>query len=235
MGDRAWWKAKLHQGGSPFENVEGEAPPDYWNIFGGWNSVFKEIVRKEQPREIIEVGSWLGRSAIEMSSQQKALGIPDAVTVCVDTWTGYPQWREWKDAPEPWKSYLFRSLRLKNGFSQMYETFARAVVHHGIQDIVVPFPATSVQAWEWMKVEKVCPDLVYIDGDHSELQTYQDITNFFELVRPGGLLVGDDYEDPTWAGVTNAVNRFKSERGLPVEFFQDDNRKYRRYWMLRKP
>jgi len=234
MGDRNWWKATLHQGKNPFDGLEGEKPPGYWQSVGGWNSVFRDVVQSEKPREIVEVGTWIGRSAVEMSSIQRKLGIDESVTVCVDTWLGYPDWREWEGDRVIWKHQFFESLRIENGFPRLYDTFAKAIVFHELEEFIVPFPATSTQAYKWMKARDVRPDLIYIDGDHSEIQTYEDMKNYYDLLPSGKLMFGDDYDDPTWGGVTRAVDRFVKDRGIVVDFFKDDNRKYKRYWMIRK-
>ena len=46
-------------------------------------------------------------------------------------------------------------------------------------------------------------DWVYIDGDHSYKEVKKDIKNYLPLVKPGGLLCGDDWQLPS---VQRAVN-----------------------------
>ena len=46
-------------------------------------------------------------------------------------------------------------------------------------------------------------DLLFIDGDHSFEQVSKDILNFYDKVKIGGVISGDDYH-PVW-GVFNAV------------------------------
>ena len=49
-------------------------------------------------------------------------------------------------------------------------------------------------------------DLLLIDGDHSFEGVSQDYANFGGLVRPDGLILIDDYENPSWPGVTRFVD-----------------------------
>ena len=63
-------------------------------------------------------------------------------------------------------------------------------------------------------------DCIYIDGDHSYEACIKDLNNAKEIVKPGGLIIGDDYgwPDAKWQkkGVTKAVNEFllKTDFGI---------------------
>lgn len=52
---------------------------------------------------------------------------------------------------------------------------------------------TSDFAYELLK--GVSLDFVYIDGNHHNPQVTKDINNYWNLVRPGGILCGHDYYD----------------------------------------
>jgi len=55
-----------------------------------WNSelpIFEELIKRNEPKRIIEVGSWLGGSAIRMAQICRDLGY-DAKIICIDTWLG---------------------------------------------------------------------------------------------------------------------------------------------------
>jgi len=55
-------------------------------------------------------------------------------------------------------------------------------------------------------------DWIYIDGDHSYEATLKDLNNAFNVVKKGGMILGDDYKWPNakWSkpGTTKAVNEF---------------------------
>jgi hypothetical protein len=57
---------------------------------------------------------------------------------------------------------------------------------------------------------------VYIDAAHGEYEVYGDLIHYWPLVRPGGIMFGDDYYT-TWCGVIKAVNRFAFEQSLALE------------------
>ena len=50
-------------------------------------------------------------------------------------------------------------------------------------------------------------DLVFVDGSHEPHQIEKDIINYTKIIRYGGVLIGDDYNDFTGAGIKVVVNR----------------------------
>jgi hypothetical protein len=62
-------------------------------------------------------------------------------------------------------------------------------------------------------------DWVYIDADHSYEGVKRDLEAYFPLVKPGGILAGDDYgQKDSWygLGVAEAVDEF-AERGFALK------------------
>jgi hypothetical protein len=64
-------------------------------------------------------------------------------------------------------------------------------------------------------------DSAYIDGDHTYQAVKTDLENFWALVKPGGVLAGDDYGVKGWwnDGVTQAVDEFVAAHDAAVEHF----------------
>lgn len=58
-------------------------------------------------------------------------------------------------------------------------------------------------------------DFVFIDGDHSEEGAYRDFSNFYPLVKRGGIFAGHDIHLPA---VKNALQKFLKEDVLKVVF-----------------
>lgn len=83
---------------------------------------------------------------------------------------------------------------------------------------------------EWFKkYNDVELDWIYIDGDHSYEGCLRDLENALKIVKPGGLILGDDYGWPPlkpgvnkWAkaGVTKAVNEFINTNNLTKHMFR---------------
>ena len=76
---------------------------------------------------------------------------------------------------------------------------------------------------EWFEKHKdVELDWIYIDGDHSYEGCLRDLENALQVVKPGGLILGDDYGWPNakWfkPGVTKAVDEFINKHELTKMF-----------------
>jgi predicted O-methyltransferase YrrM len=59
--------------------------------------------------------------------------------------------------------------------------------------------------------EEECLDFVFIDGDHSEESSFRDFTNFYPLIKSGGVFAGHDIG---LAAVSNSLKRFFSKEQL---------------------
>lgn len=179
-------------GGNIYEGIKSSGIQEV----PGWNSrkpVFSELIREVKPTTIIEVGTWLGASALHMALHCQKANLQTKIW-CVDTWLG---------AEEFWYSNLDdRDLRLKNGYPQVYCNFLSNVVQHGRQDTIVPVPCTSVIAARVLASRGLVADLIYIDGSHHHDDVVADIRAYLPLLRAGGIMFGDDYE---WNGVKLAV------------------------------
>jgi len=121
---------------SPYDDFD---PRKYPVDFQGWGSdapLLGESIQLVRPQRICEVGSWKGRSAINMANAAKALGLHTEI-VCVDTWLGSPE--HWLRQEPEWYS----SLAIRHGMPQLYYTFLANVVRAGVSDVITPFPNTS--------------------------------------------------------------------------------------------
>ena len=177
---------------------EGIQPSGVANV-QGWNSdqpLFKELIEKTRPTVIIEVGTWLGASAIHMAKICRELGLQTTI-YCVDTWLG---------AEEFWTSKAHteeRDLRQKNGYPQVYFDFLANVVQHECQDLIVPIPNTSTIGNIILQDRRVLADLIYIDGSHEYQDVKTDVLAYKKLLSPKGLMFGDDI---AWGSVKMAVS-----------------------------
>jgi hypothetical protein len=166
----------------------------------GWGSVhpyFERYIAEVRPALIVEVGTWLGGSAINMARILKEHGLKDSCILCIDTWLG---------AAEHYVGDEGRAtMKLKDGRPTFYEDFLEHVVQHGAQDIVLPFSIASTAGADALKQIGVSPDLVYLDGDHSERGFRADLDLFWDLTRPGGVIIGDDFD---WESVRTQMVDF---------------------------
>jgi len=184
----------------------------------GWGSqspLFAEVIDKLKPREIVEVGTWKGASAIHMARLAQAHQ-PDAVVLCIDTWLGSMEHWDFDD--------VRRDLDREHGFPRVYHHFLANVVKSGLTNHVFGLPLSSLTAAQLLLKRGVQADLIYIDAGHAEREVFMDIDAFWPVLRPGGIMIGDDF---SWPEVQRAVHRFARLQKLEVATF-------RQKWQLQK-
>lgn len=196
----------------PYEGFDPSAWPDDASGWGSDSPAFGELIEELRPKRLIEVGTWKGGSALTLASHLERLNL-DAEILCVDTWLGaLEMWTELDDADR------HGSLNLKHGYPTLFYTFLGNVVRAGHQQRITPFPVPSVTAAQWCALHGIKADMIYIDGSHEEEDVYQDLVSWWDLVRDGGVLFGDDW---SWDGVRLAVQRFADENALTIRHRHD--------------
>ncbi len=160
----------------------------------------KKFIDAINPRKVIEIGTWLGVSAIFMAK----LLSPNAELFCIDPWVPYHDMDNMPECQE----------RLKNA----YERFLSNCIHHEVTHKIIPIRMKSIDAYKSYFTQITDIDLIYIDGSHAENDVYDDIMHWRQTLSPTGIICGDDYG---WPSVRKAVLRVAeiSETELHI----DDN------------
>lgn len=195
----------------------------------GWQSdspVFKELIEETQPKNIVEVGTWKGASAVTMAKAARELGL-DTKIYCVDTWLGSLEFQEnERKYGKTWDRML------KHGYPQVYYQFLSNIIHEGVVDMIEAVPMVSRDAAPFVPEA----ELIYIDANHYYQAVLEDIWAFWAKLKPGGVIFGDDYflttsagrPDGYEAGVKKAVDEVAQDAELEVEV------RYNNFWILRK-
>lgn len=204
---------KIHIGVSPYAGY----PKEQWPTeqFSGWGSIhhwFKELIERLRPELIIEVGTFLGGSAIHMGECLRNAKINDSAILCIDTWL----------AEQILWSMAEHRVRLKIQYGRpcFYYTFLSNVIEKGLQGTIVPLPMPSQSAARYLKeLGGITAKLIYIDGCHEEGDCYRDLNAYWQFLEPGGAMLVDDYnpENPMFFGLVKDVNQFCLDRELKRE------------------
>lgn len=167
-------------------SIEGHSVDLQGWINTGFDEVFKHCLQTEDPL-VIEVGTWKGASADRMMKMMEKKGN----VICVDTWLG---------APEFWvKNYDLKRIK---GYPSVFYTFTKNMKALGYENHIAPLPLSSIQAADLLDHHGVKADIIYIDAAHEYDAVKQDILAYHKLLKPGGIMMGDDFH---WPGVEKAV------------------------------
>ena len=127
---------------------------------------------KETKSNIVEIGSWKGRSTIWLAKGYEE---------------GYSKGHVY--AVDPHQSTDTHS---KEKESNTFKDFSRNIISARVENIVAPLVMTSVEAARKLGKERVEIGLVFIDGSHELEEVYKDFNSWSSLLVIGGTLVLHD-------------------------------------------
>lgn len=134
---------------------------------------------------VTEIGSLYGRSTCYLAAGCKLNG--RGTVHAVDTFEGSPEHQPGQSAEQA--DIVATGSTLK--------TFIRNITAHGVQELVSPIRARSLDAaGEWTGEIR----LLFIDGDHSYEATRDDFQAWTPFMHPAGVVAFHDVS--TWEGVT---------------------------------
>lgn len=197
-----------------FDDSLGEVDLQGW---GSEHPVFKAVISRLRPELIIEVGTWKGASAIHMANLCTERGLKTEI-VCVDTWLGAAS--TLTHGVSETQADRFASLKMQNGFPMLYFTFLRNVVECNVQDKITPIAQTSENAAKILRFYDAQADIIYVDAAHEADPVYRDLLSYWSLLKPGGVLIGDDRKH---RGVARGLEMFVKKTGRELV---DCGRKY---------
>mmetsp|Transcript_46127 Transcript_46127/g.93007 ORF Transcript_46127/g.93007 Transcript_46127/m.93007 type:complete len:386 (+) Transcript_46127:49-1206(+) len=224
--EQLWSDLYMHSGVSPYEGLQ--IKDTHRPLFDAFPSnayedryimidKIRAELRGEPVRLAIEVGSFIGFGAVGVwGPLAQADG---GLCICVDTWLGDATMRK-----EPfYKAYM----DLEHGFPKLNEIFLQRVLAEGMQDTIFPLqlPGTTAARMIYLLGYKV--DVIYVDSAHERGDTLAELHLYWQLLRPGGLLLGDDYYG--FPAVRHDVRAFATCNGVAIDTF------YGEQWLVRKP
>jgi len=132
--------------------------------------------------KILEIGSFEGRSAVWFLET-----FVNAQLVCVDTFEGSPE-------------HVAANMDLE----QLFQRFTENTTPYA--DRLEVRRGHSSKMLYGLEPESF--DVIYVDGSHTEADTLMDLVVSFGLLKRGGALLVDDYNQPAFPGVRSAVDTF---------------------------
>jgi len=157
---------------------------------------------------IVEIGSWSGRSAIVLGEAAKEIG--ETKVFAIDY---FPNWEDWNENPDGayefktdiegvsylghhnqtvWKEPFEESIiPFYNEHPKLLEHFKENIKNNSLDEIVTPIKGNSNYFSDYVGKNFKCKFL-YIDGEHS----YESVKNDIEVMKKylvrGGIICFDD-------------------------------------------
>ncbi len=189
----------------PFNNLIFEKlPPPYDGVQPlrdlvehGWYTngpYLHPLIQDHDIKIIVEIGSWLGTSTIDLARHLPENGLVYAI----DHWLGSLEHQLGEEAWHPCLPHL-------------YEQFLSNVIHAKLTHKIIPIRMSSLAAAE---ISDFRPDLIYIDASHEAEAVYKDLQAWYPFVKGSGILCGDDWG---WESVRSAVILFAQNHQLSIK------------------
>ena len=143
--------------------------------FAGHAPLWERLLARYRgkPRlRFLEIGSFEGRSAVWLLTN--VLTHPTSRLVCVDTFEGSDEHRE-----------------MGMNLGGVYERFLENVAPFAARVRVLRGPSQEVLRSRRLRSESL--HFAYVDGSHRARDVLEDAVLAFRLLKPGGLLIFDDY------------------------------------------
>jgi hypothetical protein len=137
-----------------------------------------------------------------------------------------------------------KEMGKQHGMPTLYHIWLLNMIAFNHTEHVLPLVAPSLLAARILDYSRLAADIIYLDSAHEKHETFLELAAFWALIRPGGLLMGDDFN---WLSVSHDVQLFSRVYQVEVSSFNGCHRRLRDtplqaknaqetcVWYLRKP
>jgi len=142
-----------------------------------------------RPIKILEIGSWIGTSALTWATAIDEFIREKGALICVDPWLPYVSRN---DIESELGETVYTPMNDVADLGLAYECFLHNIEYapSGVQ--IDHFRGTSNRVLPYLQEKSF--DIVYIDGAHYYENVLFDIKEADRLLRDGGIVCGDDLE-----------------------------------------
>jgi GR25 family glycosyltransferase involved in LPS biosynthesis len=184
-----------------------------FNEIPGWfayDELYNEFVNEAKNGDtFVEVGTWFGKSTNYLSTKIKE-SKKDIKFITIDTFKGTDDEELHQNIVGAFNGDIFYEFIDNTVLSENYGSFE--IIKDTSHNAANQFSNGSI-------------DYIMLDAGHSYEDVRDDIHFWYNKVKPGGTISGDDYGGSFFPGVTQAVN----------EFFYDQCTIGFRNWRKKKP
>jgi len=147
-----------------------------------WNMCLNRLeIDRTSKLQILEVGSYEGRSATWIADN--LLNHNDSRLWCIDTFQGSIEHREGTD----------EYTKVEN-LENLYTTFLSNIAICNNPNKIITIKDDSQIVMPNLSNNEMKFDIIYIDSSHETEHVLSDGIHAFNMLKPGGLIIFDDYE-----------------------------------------
>ena len=179
---------------------------------------------------VVEVGSFVGKSSVLIGNFLRKRASP-APLLCIDTWLG--------DLGMLLGQIYPVEMGKHNGRSTLYDLWLLNMMEHNLTERVLPLVTPSLLGARTLEYLRLAVDVLYLDSAHEYRETFMELSAYWPVVKPGGLLLGDDLN---WKAVAHDVILFSRTHNLTLNSFDNCHEALLKagrgrtcVWYLRKP
>lgn len=197
------------------ENVHGWTPIDQL-----YTLYTMTLLTSELEGDIIEVGSWCGRSAVVLAAAVKAAS--NSLVYCADLFPEKDDWKQNSDGTYSfeviidgkhycgyqeqtvWKeTFESQTEKFYESYNGVLDRFREVVTERGMDDVVRAHRGDLASLLDKLGANFRCR-LAFLDGDHGFDAVCEDINNIDKHLMPGGWICFDD-AFTSYDGVNRAI------------------------------
>lgn len=184
-----------------------------WFLNNGNPTRWEKLILKENPRKILEIGSYEGQSTCFLI--EKLSDGTDLEVHALDNWEGGIE----HQAEEVDMSVVEQNFNFNVQLASKNKSNIKIYKHKGYSDALMPKMLASGM--------KNYFDLVYIDGSHEAPDVLSDAIMGFQLLKIGGIMAFDDYLPPLnnnpLETAKPAIDSFTNVYFKKIEILRDDD------------
>lgn len=193
----------IHQLEEVLRDIPGWSPLD--QLYTLFNIAY---LTSDLEGDIIEIGSWCGRSASVLGMAARLIG--NTKVYCIDLFPERDDWKQNNDGSYSfnvtidgvtyggyqeqtvWQEPFEKDIApLYEKFSSIYDIFSETIAKNHLQDVVVSYRGNSTMFAHSLTQSFKCK-LVFLDGDHSYDVVCRDIQTMEKFLVQGGWICLDD-------------------------------------------
>jgi len=140
-------------------------------------------MKKNPGLQILEIGSWVGASALSWAQGLKIHNDAQGTITCVDAW----------------KPFFNRETHQDDVYIKMEQALSSDTAYQLFSHNINTIPNTITCQHLRGKADNILPllrentfDIIFIDADHAYTPVLKDINHSLALVKDGGIICGDD-------------------------------------------